>query len=86
MIRALFLESASTFLPSLCRDVLLSCLKEPEQIGIIAPYRAQCTKLRQALKPIAPGIKVGSVEEYQGDVSDRDPIQQFFILTAVWAT
>jgi AAA domain len=49
---------------------------EPAQIGIIAPYRAQCSKLRIALKKIAPEIKIGSVEEYQGDVSDnllRDP-------------
>ncbi|KAI9508245.1 RNA helicase [Russula earlei] len=40
---------------------------EPADIGIIAPYRAQCMKLRKALKPIAPEIKIGSVEEYQGD-------------------
>jgi len=40
---------------------------EPSHIGVIAPYRAQCTKLRKALKPIAPEIKIGSVEEYQGD-------------------
>jgi helicase MOV-10 len=40
---------------------------EPAQIGIIAPYRAQCTKLRKTLKQIAPEIKIGSVEEFQGD-------------------
>jgi helicase MOV-10 len=48
---------------------ILNRLKEPAQIGIIAPYRAQCTKLRKALKQIAPEIKIGSVEEYQGNVS-----------------
>jgi helicase MOV-10 len=42
---------------------------EPAQIGVIAPYRAQCSKLRIALKQIAPEVKIGSVEEYQGDVS-----------------
>jgi len=40
---------------------------EPAHIGIIAPYRAQCTKLRQTLRRVAPEIKIGSVEEYQGD-------------------
>ena len=49
---------------------ILNCLEEPAHIGVIAPYRAQCTKLRKALKQIAPDIKVGSVEEYQGNVSD----------------
>jgi hypothetical protein len=43
--------------------------KEPAQIGIIAPYRAQCMKLRKTLEQIAPEIKIGSVEEFQGDVS-----------------
>ncbi|KZS97366.1 P-loop containing nucleoside triphosphate hydrolase protein [Sistotremastrum niveocremeum HHB9708] len=36
------------------------------QIGVIAPYHAQCQKIRMALKPSAPGVKVGSVEEFQG--------------------
>ena len=44
-------------------------IKDAAQIGIIAPYRAQCTKLRKTLKQIAPEIKIGSVEEFQGDVS-----------------
>jgi len=40
---------------------------EPAHIGVIAPYRAQCSKLRIALKQIAPEAKIGSVEEYQGN-------------------
>ncbi|KIK60715.1 hypothetical protein GYMLUDRAFT_261292 [Collybiopsis luxurians FD-317 M1] len=35
-------------------------------IGIIAPYHAQVLKIRKALKPVADAIKVGSVEEFQG--------------------
>ena len=57
------------FLPSQSKDTFSIFTKEPAQIGIIAPYRAQCTKLRKTLKQIAPEIKIGSVEEYQGDVS-----------------
>ncbi|OCH91262.1 P-loop containing nucleoside triphosphate hydrolase protein [Obba rivulosa] len=37
-----------------------------EEIGIIAPYNAQCRKIRMALKGVADEIKVGSVEEFQG--------------------
>ncbi|RXW22216.1 hypothetical protein EST38_g3643 [Candolleomyces aberdarensis] len=35
-------------------------------IGVIAPYHAQCLKLRTALRSVADGVKVGSVEEFQG--------------------
>lgn len=35
-------------------------------VGVIAPYHAQCLKLRTALRSVADGIKVGSVEEFQG--------------------
>ncbi|GBE89135.1 P-loop containing nucleoside triphosphate hydrolase protein [Sparassis crispa] len=35
-------------------------------IGVIAPYHAQCQKIRAVLRPIADGVKVGSVEEFQG--------------------
>ncbi|KZT68330.1 RNA helicase [Daedalea quercina L-15889] len=35
-------------------------------IGIITPYHAQCLKIRTVLRPFAEGIKVGSVEEFQG--------------------
>ncbi|KAF8341944.1 RNA helicase [Amanita rubescens] len=35
-------------------------------IGIITPYNAQCLKIRAILKGVADDIKVGSVEEFQG--------------------
>ncbi|KNZ82274.1 Putative helicase mov-10-B.1 [Termitomyces sp. J132] len=35
-------------------------------IGVIAPYNAQCRKIRNALRGLADGVKVGSVEEFQG--------------------
>ncbi|KAF9027400.1 RNA helicase [Hymenopellis radicata] len=35
-------------------------------IGIIAPYHAQVQKIRRLLSTSASGIKVGSVEEFQG--------------------
>ncbi|KAG6873915.1 hypothetical protein C0995_009695 [Termitomyces sp. Mi166 len=37
-------------------------------IGIIAPYNAQCRKIRTVLRGVADGVKVGSVEEFQGQV------------------
>ncbi|KAH9835323.1 AAA domain-containing protein [Rhodofomes roseus] len=37
-----------------------------EEIGVIAPYRAQVRKLRQALSGFAPHVKIASVEEFQG--------------------
>ncbi|KAL4247242.1 DNA2/NAM7 helicase family protein [Abortiporus biennis] len=35
-------------------------------IGVIAPYHAQCLKIRSTLRAFADGVKVGSVEEFQG--------------------
>ncbi|KAG8853757.1 hypothetical protein FRB96_008012 [Tulasnella sp. 330] len=50
----------------------------PREIGVIAPYRAQTRKLRKKLgDPKYQGLKVGSVEEYQGQ--EREVI----ILTTV---
>ncbi|KAG8867123.1 hypothetical protein FRC20_006671 [Serendipita sp. 405] len=37
-----------------------------ENIGVISPYNAQCSKIRLLLSKFAKGIKVGSVEEFQG--------------------
>ncbi|KIM34476.1 hypothetical protein M408DRAFT_325872 [Serendipita vermifera MAFF 305830] len=37
-----------------------------EHIGVISPYNAQCGKIRKALQAVGKGIKVGSVEEFQG--------------------
>jgi len=42
-------------------------------IGVIAPYNAQCRKIRTALRGIAESVKVGSVEEFQGQVSRTCP-------------
>jgi len=41
---------------------------KPEEIGIVAPYRKQVSKIRECLKKtfLIEGIKVGSVEEFQG--------------------
>jgi len=40
-----------------------------EDIGIISPYQGQCQRLRRALKALdSDGIKIGSVEEFQGQV------------------
>ncbi len=39
-----------------------------DDIGVIAPYHAQVRRLRRSLEKIAPGIQVGSVEEFQGQV------------------
>jgi helicase MOV-10 len=36
------------------------------EIGIIAPYHAQCLKIRNILRSLADEVKVGSVEEFQG--------------------
>jgi len=47
---------------------------EPEHIGIITPYHAQRCKLTQLLRKHDKlrGIKIGSVEEFQGQVP-RNP-------------
>jgi helicase MOV-10 len=37
-------------------------------IGVITPYHAQCLKIRAVLRAVADGVKVGSVEEFQGQV------------------
>lgn len=36
------------------------------EIGVITPYHAQCVKVRKILSGIADEVKVGSVEEFQG--------------------
>ncbi|KAH9917312.1 AAA domain-containing protein [Fomitopsis serialis] len=51
-----------------------------EDIGIIAPYRAQVRKLRMALSGFAPDVKVASVEEFQGQE------RRVIILTTVRST
>jgi superfamily I DNA and/or RNA helicase len=42
---------------------------DPEDIGIIAPYKAQSRAIRELLKVAKlSDISVGSVEEFQGQV------------------
>ncbi|KAH6905316.1 RNA helicase [Coprinopsis sp. MPI-PUGE-AT-0042] len=36
------------------------------EIGVITPYHAQCLRIRTALRTVAESVKVGSVEEFQG--------------------
>ena len=59
-ISALFWESTRSIAdPSATAD---------NDIGVITPYHAQCVKIRNALRPVADQVKVGSVEEFQGQV------------------
>ncbi|KXN81887.1 Putative helicase mov-10-B.1 [Leucoagaricus sp. SymC.cos] len=41
-----------------------------KNIGIITPYHAQSLKIRRALRDVAGEVKVGSVEEFQGQERD----------------
>ena len=47
------------------------------EIGVIAPYHAQCVKIRKALSGVADEVKVGSVEEFQGQVSIFQSARRF---------
>lgn len=69
-------------IPSVCsiqvvKDIVKLCLIHTiasEDIGVIAPYSAQCRKIRQSLKAVAGSVKVGSVEEFQGQVRRHNPV------------
>ncbi|KAF8906739.1 AAA domain-containing protein [Gymnopilus junonius] len=52
--------------PSFARILYAIRYLADADIGIIAPYHAQCQKLRTILRPFADGVKVGSVEGFQG--------------------
>jgi helicase MOV-10 len=43
-------------------------IPEPQDIGVITPYHAQRCKIGRILTGKLHGIKVGSVEEFQGQV------------------
>ena len=47
-----------------------------QDIGVIAPYHAQCQRIRNQLDAGSGEIKVGSVEEFQGQVSRGTSLQQ----------
>ena len=50
-------------------SVLYLCL-DPDEIGVIAPYKAQVRVIREILKQAKlSDISVGSVEQFQGQVS-----------------
>lgn len=61
------LVSAAEGLPWI--QFIHTCTAADQDIGVIAPYRAQCSKIRTLLRAVADGVKVGSVEEFQGQVS-----------------
>ena len=46
-------------------------VKAAKEIGVIAPYHAQCQKIRKLLKTVENGsdVTVGSVEQFQGQAS-----------------
>jgi helicase MOV-10 len=46
------------------RCILITYLVADKDIGVITPYHAQCLKIRSVLG--RPDVKVGSVEEFQG--------------------
>jgi len=44
-----------------------ACLVETAaEIGVVTPYRGQCGKIRKLLKEVTEEVKIGSVEEFQG--------------------
>ncbi|XP_029010608.1 RNA helicase Mov10l1 [Betta splendens] len=69
-------RNPSWFNPGEAVQVMLYCCQlakklynpvDPSDIGIIAPYKKQCEKIRLLLGKVGLfGIKVGSVEEFQG--------------------
>ena len=53
------------------------CTVASQQIGVISPYHAQVQKIRLLLKD--KEIKVGSVEEYQGQVRITISPLEYFV-------
>jgi len=47
----------------------LTLVVDAEEIGVIAPYKAQVRAIRELLKPVdLEDVAVGSVEQFQGQV------------------
>jgi hypothetical protein len=60
----------------------LNYIVADHDIGVITPYHAQCLKIRGALKGRADSVKVGSVEEFQGQVRHRmNKMPSSFLMT-----
>jgi superfamily I DNA and/or RNA helicase len=57
--------------------LVLNYVIADQDIGVITPYRAQCLRIRTVLKGVADSVKVGSVEEFQGQVCRRT--DEYFI-------
>lgn len=59
---------------------------DPEEIGVIAPYRAQVRTIRELLKQAnLSEISVGSVEQFQGQVSvERVSYLRWMALTVAY--
>jgi hypothetical protein len=54
---------------SLVLPLFFYLIVDPEEIGIIAPYKAQVRTIREFLKQARlSDISVGSVEQFQGQV------------------
>jgi len=50
-------------------QVPLTPVVDAEEIGVIAPYKAQVRAIRELLKPAGlSDVSVGSVEQFQGQV------------------
>jgi helicase MOV-10 len=55
-------------------------MSEPHDIGVITPYHAQRYKISRILTGKLHGIKVGSVEEFQGQVRVHSNPKRFCIV------
>ena len=58
-------------------EVLLNSVVDAEEIGVIAPYKAQVRAIRELLKPAdLKDVSVGSVEEFQGQVRATEQLSE----------
>ena len=58
-------------------EVLFNPVVDAEEIGVIAPYKAQVRAIRELLKPVGlKDVSVGSVEEFQGQVRAMEQLSE----------